>query len=80
MGENMLEGWEIKKDTHRTIKIISQKGQIIVHRIETREHSEYWVLDVNLQDAEPLAWGVQSEDNTEILEDVVPEILDGLSI
>jgi len=75
MSEDLGGEWIVEENRNGSYEVSSSKGTVIANRIESCHDSQTWVVDANMEDTEPMSWQIQVDEDTEVVNQVIPALL-----
>jgi hypothetical protein len=75
MSEGGVDEWTVERERERSYEVSSQKGTVVANRVESSDSSQTWIVDANIEGIKPMSWKVQVDDDTEVVNQVIPALL-----
>ena len=75
MSEGGVDEWTVERERERSYEVSSPKGTVVANRVENGDSSQTWIVDANIEGIEPMSWQVQVDENTEVVNQVIPALL-----
>jgi hypothetical protein len=67
--------WSLERERDRTLLYSSSSGTVAANLDFVGESKETWVIDADIGGIEPMSWQIRVSGKEEVLDCVIPEIL-----